>query len=59
MRMIELHQDGEPVRVNPDQIETVHKGQSGSYVYFSGEDGALEVDEDLHTIDLRFRSAYR
>ena len=58
MKMIRLHQDGEPVIVNTGQIETVHKGQSGSYVYFSGGDGALEVDEDLHTIDLRFRSAY-
>lgn len=59
MRMIKFHQDGELVLVNPDHIETVHKGQSGSYVYFSGGDGALEVDEDLNTIDLWFRGAYR
>lgn len=59
MKMIWLHQDGEPVLVNPDNIETVHKGQSGSYVYFSGGDGALEVDESLILIDTKFRYAYR
>ena len=59
MKMIWLHQDGEAVLVNPDKIETVHKGQSGSYVYFSGGDGALEVDESLILIDTKFRDAYR
>lgn len=58
MTMIKLHQDGEPVLVNPDKIETVHKGRIGSYVYFSGENGALEVDEDLERINIKFRDAY-
>ena len=58
-KMIWLHQDGEPVLVNPDKIETVHKGQNGSYVYFSGGDGALEVDEDQELVDCKFRDAYR
>lgn len=59
MTMIKLHQDGEQVLVNPDRIEKVHKRQRGSYIYFSGGDRALEVDEDLNTIDLRFQGAYR
>ena len=58
MKMIWLHQDGEQVLVKPDKIETVHKGQSGSYVYFSGEDGALEVDENQELVDIKFRDAY-
>lgn len=58
-KMIWLHRDGEPVLVNPDKIETVHKGRIGSYVYFSGEDGALEVDEDQELVDCKFRDAYR
>lgn len=59
MKMIKFHQDGEPVLVNPDHIETVHRGQSGSYVYFSGGDGALEVDEELGAIYCKFQDAYR
>lgn len=58
MKMIKLHQDGEPMLVNPDKIETVHKGQSGSYVYFSGGDGALEVDEAQEIINSKIQEAY-
>lgn len=56
-RMIRLHQDGETVLVNPDKIETVHKDQNGSYIYFSGG-GSLEVDEDQELVDCKFRDAY-
>lgn len=59
MKMIWLHRNGEPVLVNPDKIETVHKSQNGSYIYFSGGDGALEVDEVQEYINVMFREAHR
>ena len=53
MRMIKLHQDGEPILVNMDQIQTIfpRRPKLGSVIYFIGEDDGLQVDdslEDLH-----------
>lgn len=58
MKMILLHQNGEPVLVNADKIETVHKDQSGSYVCFYGGD-SLKVEEDQEIINSKIQEAYR
>jgi hypothetical protein len=51
--MIKLYQDGEPILVNMDRIQTIFPRhlKRGSVIYFIGEDGGLLVDdslEDLH-----------
>ena len=54
MRMLRLHHYGAEILVNPAYIETVFPSTSegiGAYVYVSGEEGPLHIDEDLETID--------
>lgn len=54
MKMIRLHQDGEPVIVNTGQIQTIWAGAAcngnGSTIYFAGEPDGLSVDESLEYI---------
>lgn len=54
MRMLRLHIDGDLILVNPAKIQTVFpnsKAMVKSFVYISGEDNPIRVDEDLETID--------
>lgn len=54
MKMIRLHQDGEPVIVNTGQIQTIWAGAAcngnGSTIYFAGEPDGLSVDESLEQV---------
>lgn len=51
---LRLHQDGEPVLVNTDQIQTICSGANynngGSTIHFAGEPDGLSVDERLEYI---------
>ena len=51
---LRLHQDGELVLVNPDQIQTIWSeaddNNGGSTIYFAGEPDGLSVDESLEYI---------
>ena len=50
--MILLHmEDGGPVLVNPDQIQTVHESVDGSIIYFAGENDGMSVKECMTEID--------
>lgn len=52
--LLRLHQYGEPVLVNTDQIQTIWSGaddnNDGSTIYFAGEPDGLSVDESLEYI---------
>lgn len=58
MRMIELHQDGEPILVNMDQIQTIfpRHPKRGSVIYFIGEDDRLQVDDSLEDLHKRINA---
>ena len=50
--LILLHmEDGDPVLVNPDQIQTVHESENGSIIYLAGEDDGMSVTECMTEID--------
>ena len=49
---LRLHQDGELILVNPDQIQTaLPSSRNSTYIYLAGEDLSLEVDENIEDID--------
>lgn len=51
---LRLHQYGETVLVNPDQIQTIWAGavdnNDGSTIYFAGEPDGLSVDDSFDDI---------
>lgn len=51
MKMIKLYQDGEPILVNMDQIQTIfpRHPKRGSVIYFIGG-GCLDADESFRDI---------
>ena len=54
MRMLRLHFMDTLILVNPAQIQTVfpsNEDMAKAFVYLSGEDDPIRVDEDLETID--------
>lgn len=51
MKMIRLHQDGEPVLVNLSAIETIQeRGDANAVIYFTGGAGGLDVDESFEDV---------
>ena len=70
-KFLKLHQSGKArllhggsglVLINPGRIQAVFPADEdgvGSYIYITGEEDALIVDETVEQIDFRIRDAYR
>jgi hypothetical protein len=47
---LRVHQGGELVLVNTEQIETIWATDRGSSIFFAGTDDPLHVDENIEQV---------